>query len=159
MPEEKETKVQMGEIDGLEVKNLEVHADDRGYLYEIAHSYEIPKFGQVYAVDNPVRGTIRAFHKHDELWDLFCISRGSAKFICVDDRNDSKTKGVMQVVVMGEKAPKLLIVPPGIYHGWMSLEDNTLMISTGSELYNREKPDEYRIDPYTYGDVWTVKGK
>ena len=84
---------------------------------------------------------------------------GSAKFVFVDDRADAKTKGNMQIIVAGERSPKLIIVPPGIYHGWMSLEDNTLLISTASELYNREAPDEYRIDPYTYGDVWTVKGK
>jgi len=148
-----------GPIDGLEIKNLAVHSDDRGYLFEIAHNHELPKFGQVYAVGDPVRGAIRAFHKHDVLWDLFCIVKGSAKFVLIDDRAESKTKGNLQIVAIGERAPKLIIVPPGIYHGWMALEDDTLMISTASELYNSDKPDEYRIDPYTYGDVWTVKGK
>lgn len=152
-------KSTIGSIEGLIVKELAVHTDDRGYLYEIAHAYDLPKFGQVYAVGNPARGAIRAFHKHDILWDLFCIVKGSAKFVFIDDRKGSATKGVAQTVVIGDRAPKLIIVPPGVYHGWMSLEDDTLMISTASELYNREKPDEYRIDPFTYGDVWTVKGK
>lgn len=154
-----ETKATMGDIDGLEVKDLTVNTDDRGYLYEIVHSYELPKFGQVYAVGNPVRNALRAFHKHDVLWDLFCIVKGSAKFVFVDDREGSATKGNIRTVVSSERNPKLIIVPPGIYHGWMSLEDDTLLISTASETYNREKPDEYRIDPYTFGDVWTVKGK
>ena len=155
----KVSKTKIGSINGLEGKTLAVHNDDRGYLYEIVHSYELPKFGQVYAVGDPARGAIRAFHKHDKLWDLFCIVAGSAKFIFVDDRPKSKTKGNMQIITAGSRAPKLIIVPPGIYHGWMALEDNTLMISTASELYNQKSPDEYRIDPYTYGDVWTVKGR
>lgn len=152
-------KSMAGSIEGLEIKALAVHMDDRGYLYEIAHAYDLPKFGQVYVVGNPARGAIRAFHKHDILWDLFCIVKGSAKFVFIDDRKGSATKGIIQTVVISDRAPKLIIVPPGVYHGWMSLEDDTLMISTASELYNREKPDEYRIDPFTYGDVWTVKGK
>src|SRR3989338_9108758 len=128
-----ETKVTLGNIDGLEVKDLTVNTDDRGYLYEIVHSHELPKFGQVYVVGDPARGALRAFHKHDVLWDLFCIVKGSAKFVFVDDRADSKTKGNMQTVVIGERSPKLIVVPPGVYHGWMALEDDTLMISTASE--------------------------
>jgi len=154
-----EKHIQIGAIDGLVVKKLEVHADDRGYLYEIAHSYDLPKFGQVYAIGDPARGAIRAFHKHDQLWDLFTIVSGSAKFVFVDDRADSKTKGNMYMMTAGANAPKLIIVPPGVYHGWMALEDNTLLISTASELYSHEKPDEYRIDPNTFGDVWAIKGR
>ncbi|MEJ5199015.1 MAG: hypothetical protein WHX53_08835, partial [Anaerolineae bacterium] len=33
----------------------------------------VHRFGQVYLVGDPVRGAIRAFHKHEELWDWFCI--------------------------------------------------------------------------------------
>jgi dTDP-4-dehydrorhamnose 3,5-epimerase-like enzyme len=152
-------KTILDSIEGLAVKELTVHTDDRGYLYEIAHAYDLPKFGQVYAVGNSARDAIRAFHKHDILWDLFCVVKGSAKFVFVDDRKGSATKGYMQIMVTSDRSLKLIIVPPGVYHGWMSLEDDTLMISTASELYNREKPDEYRIDSFTYGDVWTIKGR
>jgi len=33
------------------------------------------------------------------------------------------------------------------------------MISVASEIYNKEKPDEIRISPDSFGDVWTIKGK
>ena len=105
------------------------------------------------------RGTVRAFHKHAELWDWFFISHGSAKFVLVDDRDDSPTKGEMMAVVVGDRKPALIVVPPGVYHGWMSLEDDTQMVSTASHTYNREKPDEVRIPPDSFGDVWTVKGR
>lgn len=62
-------------------------------------------------------------------------------------------------VVVGERKPALIVVPPGVYHGWMSLEDDTQMISIASHTYNREKPDEVRISPDSFGDVWTVKGR
>jgi hypothetical protein len=33
------------------------------------------------------------------------------------------------------------------------------MISTASHTYNHKKPDEVRILPDAFGDVWTVKGR
>ena len=111
----------------------------------------VHQFGQVYLVGNMTRGTIRAFHKHNELWDWFFISHGSAKFVLVDDQDDSPTKGEMMTVIIGERKPALIVVPPGVYHGWMSLEDDTQMISTASHVYNREKPDEVRIPPDSFG--------
>jgi len=150
---------QKTKIKGLETIFLQVNLDDRGYLFEIIHNYDIPKFGQVYAVGDPVRGTIRAFHKHEILWDYFCIIKGSAKFVFVDDRKDSQTYKQQEVVVLSEKVPRVVIVPPGVYHGWMSLEDDTIMISVGSELYDKEKPDETRISSDSFGDHWIIKGR
>ncbi|HRY28649.1 MAG TPA: dTDP-4-dehydrorhamnose 3,5-epimerase family protein [Elusimicrobiota bacterium] len=140
---------------------LTTHQDDRGYLVEIAHSTDpyLPKFGQVYLVGNPARGAVRAFHKHAKLWDLFSITHGSAKFVLVDDRPESPTRGEANVFVLSHKDHSLLVVPPGVYHGWMSLEDDTQMISTASEVYDRGRPDEVRIPPDSFGDVWTVKGR
>ena len=153
-------------IEGVDVIKLATHVDDRGYLIEIARTAEdtaphgvIHQFGQVYLVGDPVRGTIRAFHKHEELWDWFFISHGSAKFVLKDDRKDSSTYEEMMTVVINAKAPRLLVIPPGVYHGWISLEDDTQMVSTASHTYNHEKPDETRIPPDAFGDVWEVTGR
>jgi dTDP-4-dehydrorhamnose 3,5-epimerase-like enzyme len=53
----------------------------------------------------------------------------------------------------------LVVVPPGVYHGWMALEDDTQMISTASHVYNRERPDEVRVSPDSFGYIWEVKGR
>ena len=145
---------------------LEARVDDRGYLIEIArctggdepHAV-VHRFGQVYLVGDMTCGTVRAFHKHNELWDWFFISHGSAKFVLKDDREDSPTYGEMMTVIASERRPRLIVVPPGVYHGWMSLEDDTQMVSTASHTYDREKPDEVRIPPDSFGDVWTVRGR
>ena len=140
---------------------LVAHADDRGYLIEIVRAVDphFTKFGQVYLVGNFARGVIRAYHKHEQLWDWFFISHGAAKFALVDDRSASPTHGEMNTFVVSGKNPHVIAVPPGVYHGWMSLEDDTQMISVASEVYNRTQPDEVRISPDSFGDVWTVKGR
>ena len=160
------SKVRPGQINDVVLIPLPSHIDDRGYLFEIArvHGSEgshsvVHQFGQVYLVGDPVRGTARAFHKHRKLWDFFCISHGSAKFVLVDDRENSSTRNVMSQFVLSGRNPSLLVVPPGVYHGWMSLEDDTQMVSIASEPYDAENPDETRIPPDSCGDVWTVVGR
>ena len=148
-------------INGVKCIELKAHVDDRGYLIEILRSSDkhFTKFGQVYMVGDFTRGTIRAFHKHNKLWDWFFISHGAAKFVLADDRKNSKTHLNIDTFVISRANPCILVVPPGVYHGWMSLEDDTQMISTASEVYNSKKPDEVRISPDSFGDVWTVKGR
>ena len=148
-------------IHGVALVPLVAHTDDRGYLIEILRAVDphFTKFGQIYIVGNFARGVIRAFHKHASLWDWFFISHGAAKFVLVDDRKESSTFQHMNVFVTSGRNPSLIAIPPGVYHGWMSLEDDTQMISIASEVYKREKPDEFRIPPDSFGDVWTVKGR
>ncbi len=148
-------------IQGVKLVKLETHVDDRGYLTEIlrAGDEHFTKFGQVYLVGNATRGVIRAWHKHKELWDWFFISHGSAKFALRDDRPESPTHEEINTFILGERSPGVLVVPPGVYHGWMSLEDDTQLISTASEVYKRSNPDEVRVPPDSFGYEWEVKGR
>lgn len=148
-------------IKDVQVVSLTAHVDDRGYLIEILRGTDeyFTQFGQVYLVGDMTRGTIRAFHKHAELWDWFFISHGAAKFALRDDRQESPTYGEMQSIVSSQRNPTLIVVPPGVYHGWMALEDDTQLVSTASHVYNREKPDEIRVPPDSFGYIWEVKGR
>jgi len=96
------------------------------------------KFGQVYLVGDNSRNIVRAFHVHKVLWDWFFVSHGSAKFALVDGRRQAPTFNETNTFILSDRKPQLLVIAPGFYHGWMSLEDDTQMISTASEVYNRE---------------------
>ena len=86
-------------IEGVSVVPLQRHIDERGYLYEVIHASDefLPKFGQTYVVASPARGTIRGFHRHDLLWDYFCVVRGTAKIIvahhCDDEVKAASERG------------------------------------------------------------------
>jgi dTDP-4-dehydrorhamnose 3,5-epimerase len=153
-------------IEGVAIIDLVVNEDDRGSLTVVARSVQdsrpngvIESFGEVYVVCDPVRHTIRAFHKHHIMWDYFCILNGSAKFVLRDDRIESATYQQMMTIVISGRKPRLITVPPGVFHGWMSLEDNTMMLSIADVIYNPSAPDEVRVSPESFGDVWTVKGR
>mgnify|MGYP001080635307 CR=1 FL=1 len=153
-------------IDGVYLVDLDVYIDTRGLVYEVIHGSDsfVNQIRQVYHVVNPRADTIRAFHVHKQLHDWFHISNGSAIFCLVDDREQSPSYKSTVRVVLSARKPQLLVVPPGVYHGWMSLEPNTILTSTASEEYNRERPDEHRVPPDYFNELfggtpWRIDAK
>jgi len=141
----------------VKVKALNVLTDDRGNLYEILRrdDKEFKGFGQVYFVEDRTPFTVRAFHRHFKMWDWFCITHGAAKFVFFDEKENNP-----EVVVVDSKQPKLISVPPTIWHGWMSLETDTQMVSIASIPYDKKRPDEERCDPNILGNkIWDIVAK
>lgn len=139
----------------VKLLQLVYREDERGILLKDTTATTIRKFGEHYVVINP-EIMIRGFHCHEILWDYFCIIQGRAKFILIDGRWESPTYGQYWEGVLSDRDPLLLVVPPGVYHGWKSLVPQTILSSTGSELYDSRNPDEIRV-PYTsFGINWDV---
>lgn len=145
-------------IKGVKVIPIKCHTDDRGFLYQIYQITEdlFPELKRIYIVGNFDRGVIRGFHKHSEEWKYYFVASGTAKFVLVDD---TSPKVVIDAIVLSSKNPAILIVPPKIHHGWVSLEQNTLLIGMSNKTLDESLKDDFRTDPYTFGDVWTVKGR
>lgn len=130
--------------------------DDRGVL--CALSNELPKelaIARVYAVSNFGRGIIRGFHKHQREVKMFYIVQGAAKFVTVRDSEEHER----HTFVLSARHPNVLVVPPGWYNGWMSLEDQTLLIALSNAAFQESASDDERVDPYAFGDVWKVVGR
>lgn len=65
-----------------------------------------------------------------------------------------------KTVIATAEQPKRIDVPAGVAHGWCALEDNTILLSTGSETYCAEDPDEYRLPWNLFGaDIWGIENK
>jgi dTDP-4-dehydrorhamnose 3,5-epimerase-like enzyme len=156
MPRFPEHRIQPLAIEGVYLVDLEIHVDSRGLLYEVIHASDcfVDQIRQVYHVCNPRADTIRAFHAHDRLRDWFHIVYGSALFCLVDGRESSRTYRSTARLVLSYRKPQLLVVPSGVYHGWMSLEPETIMTSVASEEYNRTQPDEHRVAPDHFDDLF-----
>ncbi len=145
-----------------DVKNTSVMSfiDDRGFLSQILpEGNESFNIKRLYSTGNFSRGVIRGFHKHKREKKAFFVPSGSAKFVAVDDRKDSSTYNEINTFILSNLKPSVLTIPTGVYSGWMSLEDNTVILGISSEIFDKENPDDERLDPYTYGDVWKVKDR
>jgi dTDP-4-dehydrorhamnose 3,5-epimerase len=148
-------------IHQVEVNPLTVHVDDRGYLMEVLREYDphFKRFGYMYVAGDNVRGVVRAFHKHLNMWEWFYCSSGSARYVLVDDRSESPTYKQANSIVIGQRNPCVLVVPPGVFHGWVSLEDNTQIVAVGSEPYNPKALDEVRVPADSFETQWEVQAR
>jgi len=148
-------------IEGVRLIPVNCYVDDRGFLAQVVQEADkvMPEIKRVYVTGNFNRGVIRGFHKHFREWKCFFVASGAAKFVLVDDRENSSTYRQKDTYILSSRSPSILVVPTGVYNGWMSLEENTILLGISSENFDREKTDDVRIPPDSYGDVWTVKGR
>ena len=146
-------------IEGVQVKQLRAIPDERGWLMEILRRDEtelLPKFGQVY-VSATYPGVVKAWHFHKRQVDNFACVAGMVKLVLVDTREGSPTKGAVNEFFVGTHNPMLVQVPNLVYHGWKCIStDLALVVNVPSEPYDRESPDEHRLEPHgTLPYDWT----
>ena len=137
-------------IDGVKVKKLKIIPDERGRLMEILRRDDefFEKFGQVY-MTTVKPGVVKAWHYHRLQRDNFCCVKGKIQIGLYDARKGSPTFGKTMNIIAGLEEPKLISIPPNVYHGFKGIdEEESIVINTPTEPYNHAKPDEYRLDPY-----------
>jgi dTDP-4-dehydrorhamnose 3,5-epimerase len=138
-------------IAGVKTKVLRQIPDERGWLLEILRNDErelFEKFGQVY-VSATYPGVVKAWHYHERQTDNFACVAGMVKLVLVDTREGSSTKGVVNEFFLGTLNPMLVQVPNLVYHGWKCISpEPSLVVNLTTEPYNREQPDEYRLEPH-----------
>ena len=106
-------------INGVIIKQLNKYEDARGWLAELWRDDEInyrPQMGYV-SVTKP--GAARGPHEHKEQSDCFIfLGPGNFELYLWDRREGSATNGEHFKEVFGEQNPALIIVPPGVVHGY-----------------------------------------
>jgi len=141
----------------------EVHRDDRGSFRRIADLQEIDAAGvdtsvvQVSAAVNDVAGTIRGLHyqrvPHQESKTLWC-SKGSVFDVLVDLRPQEPTYGSWIAVSLTAGENVALHVPPGVAHGYQTLEDDTELVYLVSTPHHPESARTLRWSDPTVGIDW-----
>ena len=148
----------MAEIEGVLRVPLTRHTDDRGYLVEVLRATDphFDRFGQVY-VSLCRRGFVKAWHAHRKQTDRMYVVAGTSKIGLWDGREGSLTFGTYDQVILGEHGEDiLLVVPPMVWHGQMSLSETTRLINLPTEVYDPDHPDELRKGLDELDDIWTV---
>lgn len=142
------------------IKDLKIHLDGRGYLYECLRADDqfFKQFGQAYiSAINP--GTVKGFHKHFKQTDHVVCVAGQIKMVLIDDRGEQPVVEEHHLSLLN---PQMVVIEPEIYHGWMCIGNETaLVLNFSTHPFDRNAPDEYRVDPHAnpWGYVWGVKDK
>ncbi|MDO9462883.1 MAG: dTDP-4-dehydrorhamnose 3,5-epimerase family protein, partial [Deltaproteobacteria bacterium] len=104
-----------GIIEGVIVKDIKNHVDERGWLVECFRHDEVSseiRPAMAY-VSITLPGVARGPHEHVGQTDYFCfLGPGDFKVVLWDNREESPTVNVKQIIFAGEDNPKIVIVPP-----------------------------------------------
>jgi dTDP-4-dehydrorhamnose 3,5-epimerase len=137
-------------INNVVIKKINKYEDERGWLAEIYRSDEInyKPVMAYFSVTKP--GIIRGPHEHIYQSDYFIfVGPGDFELYLWDRRKDSQTNGKYMKIEVGENNPTLVIVPPGVVHGYKCVSKiPAYSINLPDKLYRGEKkieePDEIR---------------
>ncbi len=131
-------------INGVIIKKLKKHEDDRGHLMEIFRDDESelkPKMSYI-SVTKPQ--VVRGPHEHVYQSDFFIFpGPGDFRVYLWDRRENSSTSGEYMTIEAGESNPCSVVVPPGVVHGYKCIsEHSALTINLPDKLYKGENKEE-----------------
>ncbi|MFH1542702.1 MAG: dTDP-4-dehydrorhamnose 3,5-epimerase [bacterium] len=119
-------------------------ADERGFFMESYNKGNFDKegFPEPFIQDNlskSAKGVVRGLHyqkKPNPMGKLVSCIQGKIFDVGVDVRKGSKTFGQWFGLELSEENKKMLYLPPGFAHGFLSLEDNTFVAYKCTGLYS-----------------------
>jgi dTDP-4-dehydrorhamnose 3,5-epimerase len=134
------------DIEGVIVKPLRKHSDERGWLCELFRGDELPEgFHPAMAyISETASGIARGPHEHREQSDCFCFL-GPTNFVLYlwDNRPDSRSYRTHRRVLVGRDRPALVIVPPGVVHAYRNVGvEPGIVINLPNRLYRGEGRQE-----------------
>ncbi len=132
------------DLDGIYIIEISSIEDNRGHFFrayckrdfeQIGHTKEFVQINQSF---NKHKGTFRGFHYQKppfkEIKVVRCIS-GKVIDIVVDIRRNSKTFLQSIQVELSEENKKMIYIPEGFAHGFITLKENSQLLYYHSSFY------------------------
>ena len=151
------------EIEGVVVKKLVTHNDERGYFFE---SFNKQSFEEAigkkinFVQDNQsfsYKGVIRALHYQIGEYaqaKLVSVLKGSVLDVVVDLRPNSLTFGEHLSMELSDENRKQLFIPKGFAHGFLALSNTAEFFYKCDQYYNKEAEGGIIYDDPDLGINW-----
>ncbi|MCB0462017.1 MAG: dTDP-4-dehydrorhamnose 3,5-epimerase [Flavobacteriaceae bacterium] len=152
-------------LKGCFVISPKVFNDKRGYFFE---SFNKEKFESLAGIsidfvqDNQSlssKGVLRGLHFQTgefEQAKLVRTVKGSILDVCVDLRKNSKTFGQYFSIILDDKNHQQLFIPRGFAHGFLSLENNTIINYKCDNYYNKNAEKGIVYNDKTLNIDWNI---
>ena len=132
-------------IEGLIIIKPKVFGDARGCFFESwsKAGYQNIGLDLEFVQDNQSlsqKGVLRGLHFQNPPFaqgKLVRVIQGSVIDVTVDIRKDSTTYGQHFVIKLSEDNKKVVWIPPGFAHGFVTLEDDTVFTYKCTGVYNK----------------------
>lgn len=150
-------------IKGLYLIESDCFGDNRGWFMETFNEAKFQEMGidAKFVQDNlsysAQKGTLRGMHyqraPYSQAKLVRCI-RGAIVDVVVDIRKGSPTYGKWASFELSEENKKMLFIPKGMAHGFLTITDEVLFQYKCDELYNKESEGGIRYDDPTINIDW-----
>ena len=144
----------------------EIHKDDRGFFARLFCQQELSAYGldvnivQVNNSQSVEKGTLRGLHfqrpPKTENKIVRCL-RGAIWDVIVDLRKDSPTVGQWTALELSESNRRMMYVPEGFAHGFLSLKDDSELMYFVTEFYAPDQEGTVRWDDPVIGIEWPAE--
>lgn len=146
-------------IDGVIITPLRQISDERGKVMHMLRATDpvFTSFGEIY-FSCVYPNALKAWHIHKRMTLNYAVPHGRIKYVLYDDRIDSRTKGEIQEMFLGEDNYFLVTVPPLVWNGFMGLGTEMSIVANCASIPH--DPDEIeRRDPFDVSIPydWTLK--
>lgn len=153
-------------LKGCFIISPRIITDARGYFFE---SFNKKKFEELTGIsinfiqDNQSKsskGVLRGLHYQTGSFEqakLVRTVKGSILDVCVDLRKKSKTYGKHFSIILDDKKQKQLFVPRGFAHGFLALENDTIINYKCDNFYNRESEKGIAFNDKTLNIDWKME--
>jgi len=137
-------------LEGVDIKEIKKFNDERGWLAEIFRNDESGFNPAMSYMSMTMPGKKRGPHEHKEQTDFFVFAGpGDFEVYLWDRRERSTTFQQHMRFEAGENKPMIVIVPPGVVHGYKNISDQSaLSFNCPDKLYKgfykKEEIDEIR---------------
>jgi dTDP-4-dehydrorhamnose 3,5-epimerase len=132
--------------EGIKVIKPSVYTDERGFFFE---SYNVQRYDSQAVSCNFIqdnvslsqKGTLRGLHFQFPPYQqakLVYVLAGSALDVVVDIRRNSPTYGAHYALLLSAANFLQLFIPEGFAHGYLALEDNTLVCYKCNQYHHPE---------------------
>jgi len=156
-------KIENTKVKDLSIINLDYHGDNRGWFMESYNRDSFHKLGidNTFVQDNrsfsASKGTLRGLHyqrdPHSQAKLVSCI-KGKVLDVAVDLRKGSPTYLRYEAVELSEDNKRMLFIPRGFAHGYLTLTDNVEFEYKCDNLYNKDSEGSIRYDDPTINIDW-----
>jgi dTDP-4-dehydrorhamnose 3,5-epimerase len=146
-------------IEGVIIKPIEKIPDERGCIFPMLRSdtKEFKGFGEIY-FSQIYQGIIKGWHLHQKMILNYAVIKGMIKLVLYDPREQSKTKGEIQEIFLGDLKYSLVQVPCGIWNGFKGITWPDAIVANCSTIPH-DPAEMIRLDPFST-DIpyrWDVK--
>jgi dTDP-4-dehydrorhamnose 3,5-epimerase len=153
-------------LKGAFVIDLQRLDDSRGFFARAfcqhefdAHGLE-PMIAQCNVSFNSRKGTLRGMHYQVEPFQevkLVRCSAGAIYDVIVDLRPDSATYKLWFGVELAAQSGRMIYVPKGFAHGYLTLVDESEVFYQASEFYSKEYERGARWNDSAFGIAWPFR--